>query len=665
MAFNDDPKVDQFYKNSEESVLAVRSFFLCKNGFICRSETPDFGVDEDVELIIDDQASGKKFAIQIKSVESAMIIRNNQFVSLQFYTSRLGYLCRRPPAYGIIIIYDDTTKACYYEFTEVLINRLSDHHNSEDWKLQEKININIPTSQKLNQEAVETIYKLMVERHRNNQFMLSSYGKDYNIPVFEDSITKNQNDHRSPEETIHFLKKNWLILLDTNEIDYLRYLINKLTVAEITRSKELTLLAAIVHCETGNFIDADFYLNKGAFITDYTEFEKNSFLFIRYKVDFAFGRFNNNTYLTNLENQLKSITGNYNTILIKINIIYIKLLVSLNERKNNNSLLSEINDLFDTIHKTDINETRKFYLQNYHAFNLHVFAINLIIHKITNDKIKESLNMTVSIQDKLSEINEIIEVLDLPKKYTLEALKYAEDRNNLHLKSISLFQLGHYFFAFQVNMMMLDVNTSYLHEETKTEFEQKINCSLNAYMGFMELSRYGNAYNALTLSYELTCLFEMLYNKQISTNKLEDIETGIRDIEKQINIKPFNSIVKRAFNQKEVLRKQSFKDFINVPTVELEFYAQIMLEGMNLPTERKIYLINDMENHKTFYNKRKSESLELLQDLTHTQNRETHYATNPTYIIQCKKCGFRTPFNIDINNLLLISESHICNAIKT
>jgi hypothetical protein len=99
VAFNDSPEIDIYSKNSEESVLAVKQLLLQKSGFIVREENPDKGVDFDVELILNKQASGFKFAIQLKSVQKAKFLTKGeiQHVAFRIKTSRLGYLCRRSP----------------------------------------------------------------------------------------------------------------------------------------------------------------------------------------------------------------------------------------------------------------------------------------------------------------------------------------------------------------------------------------------------------------------------------------------------------------------------------------------------------------------------------------------------------------------------------------
>lgn len=104
MAFSDNPIIDQYSRNSEESELNLRKFLNQNSGFICRPDVPDMGCDFDVELI-KGGSSNWRFPIQLKSIEAPEIINDGKFISYSFKTSRLGYLMRRIPAMGMVVLY--------------------------------------------------------------------------------------------------------------------------------------------------------------------------------------------------------------------------------------------------------------------------------------------------------------------------------------------------------------------------------------------------------------------------------------------------------------------------------------------------------------------------------------------------------------------------------
>lgn len=661
MSFNDNPIVDNAAKNSEESVNAVRNILTQKNGFIRRKEDPDFGVDEDVELIINSQASSKKFAVQIKSAEKLKIIRKNEreYITLQFKSSRLGYLCRRPPAYGIIIIYDDSTKILYYEYVENIYQSLNDQHRDESWKNEEKPSIHISTENILNEEAIKSLYLKMIDRHKNNQLLLIAHGDQYGIPVHDDNITKNELDINNPKSITKFLKENGLLLIDYNELNSIQSLISRLTISDILSAKELVLLASIINCETGNFIDADYYLKKSELIDDYDDNQKNLRSFTRLKTDFVLGSFDNKIYLSKLENLLITVSGNYNSLLIKININFLKLLISIEEKHFPKNLIDEIDQVFEEIFKLNIDEKKRYNLINYQSFNLHMYSMSLFIDKLGKLQIKKSLNIPYPLTQRLTEVKEIVKILELPKKYTLEALNFANKNDDRYLKASSLYQLSHYFFMPLFNLFNFD-EIPQLSKELETGYETNINYSLNAYSEFAYLAIKNYAYNSLTLSYELLQLFKTCYNRDIGLIAVEKVEEMIKSLGKEIGFKAYNSSVLSASITKERAKSNDLQGFLSDFENQLGQLAERIASGIGLPEERIKNILVDLENNQYFLKNRKSANLELLQDLRHTLSMDTYYKEKPDCLIQCKKCGFTTKTGNDIKELMTIIDKHSC-----
>jgi hypothetical protein len=661
MSFNDDPIVDNASKNSEESVNTVRNILTQKNGFIRRKEDPDFGVDEDVELIINNQASSKKFAVQIKSVEKIKIIKkdNKEYLSLQFKSSRLGYLCRRPPAYGIIIIYDDSTKIPYFEYVEKIYQSLNDQHGDESWKQKDKPSINIPIENILNDDAIKTLYLKMIERHKNNQLLLVAHGDKYRIPVHDDKIINNEIDFNNPKHITKFLTENGLQLLDYSELNSINYLISRLTISDILSSKELILLASIINCEIGNFIDADYYLKKSELIEDYDEDQKNLRFFTRFKTDFVFGNFDNKIFLSKLENLLSTISENYNSLIIKINIIFLKLLISTEEKRFTENLIHEIDQVFGTIFSLKTDNKKKYNLINYHAFNLHMYSMGMLIDKMEKLQIQKSLNISVPIIQRVNEVKKIIEILGLPTKYTLEALTFANENDDKYIRATSLYQLSHYFFMLQLSLFNFDQITP-LSKELESIFKTNIQYSLNSFDEFSKLSIKKAAFNSLILSYEISLLFKICYKNDLGAISSDKISEMIKSMTKELGLKDYDSTVLSAYSAKQRKQGNDFQSLLSSNENQLEQIAEKLISAIGLPQERKINVLIDLENHQYFFKNRKSDNLELLQDLRHTLSRDTYYKEKPDCLILCKKCGFKTKTGNDIKELMTIIDKHRC-----
>lgn len=670
MVFNDNPNVDDYSQNCEDSVIAVKNLLRQKNGFICRTVSPDFGIDEDVELNLfneetgkHDKASNKHFSLQLKSIDKdnkdKFIIKNGvNYIKLQFETSRLGYLLRRPPAYGIVIIYDVKGELLYFDYCEKIYFRLNDIHGDDNWKNSEKPLIYIPTDNILTQDSVKSIYKFMVERHKNAQLCNIANASKYNIPVFEDNIVQTEIDYHNPETIEKFLIDYGWALIDSNDFILIRSMLDNLLLSKIMTSSNLLLLSAIVNCETGNFVDADYFLKKCELVDDFNVEKLEIKIFTRFKVDFAFGRFNYNEYLIRLENQKERVSSEFNKLLIKVNIIYIKLLAHTEERIFHSDVINEIENLFSNINNAKIDENKKCYLINYHAFNFHFYAINLIIERIGEFKIKESLHIHTPISERVENAKQILSITELSQKQTITTWEYAKKKGDKYLKANSLYHLSHYFFTFRFNIALLDGANDLLDDDIRDIYKRNINYAFTAYDEFRKMARNKDAYNAIIMAYEITALFKMLY-EEIMMNELGEIEKQIKLIEKQLHLPEYKSVVIDAFNTKRREIEDS-KNGFDIDENDFDIYADKIIKALKLPKERKENIIVDMKNLKYFYNNRQSEKLELLQDLRHTQKIETYYENVPSYIIRCEKCGFQTVRNKNVKYLLSMFEYHKC-----
>src|SRR5215216_1881766 len=155
MAFDKLPQIDQSAVNSAESIRKLMDHMNEGSGFIMRLEVPDKGCDYDVELIKNQRdVSNWRFALQLKSIANPKFIKDGEFLSYSFETDRLGYLIRRLPAMGIVVLYDVDTERIYFDYVDEIYNRVRVEKGSEDWKQQDSVSIHIPVA---NEMTVQTI----------------------------------------------------------------------------------------------------------------------------------------------------------------------------------------------------------------------------------------------------------------------------------------------------------------------------------------------------------------------------------------------------------------------------------------------------------------------------------------------------------------------------
>lgn len=422
---------------------------------------------------------------------------------------------------------------------------------------------------------------------------------------------------------------------------------------------ELILLASITYCETGNFIDADYFLKKSEIICDFDNDQKNLWSFTRYKTDFALGNFEYNTYLARLEDLSKTISESLNSIILKVNIVFIKLLISSKEKVFNENLIKEIDQIFDLIFKLNIDNEKKYNLINYHSFNLHIYASGLLIDKIGKFQIKKSLNIFFPLDQRIIDVKTIVNVLGLPTKYTLDALTYANENDNKYIRATSLYQLSFYFFILQSSMFNFDQITP-LSEDVELNYKKHIEYSSFAYNEFISLQLYKDAYNALTLTYELLQLYKVCYQDTVGEISIENLSEILNAYCKEFGFKEYQSTVLKTLETKERTKGADFQTFLSSNENNIDQIAQIVISSIGLPQERKENVLVDLNNYQYFYKNRLSKDYELIQDLRHTFSTNTYYNERPNCLIECKKCGFKTEFKDDIEKLVELINNHEC-----
>lgn len=157
----------------------LRDSSLKKNGFLSRTESPDYGVDLDIELIDHNSgATSKKFGVQIKSMTEVKTATysSETFVSLPFKTSRLRYLAEREPTYGLILVYSEKEQETYFDYVEEIINRLNEIKADDSWKNQDSVNILIPF-QILSNETSKEIHNKFTLRFKNHTQLIKKTWK--------------------------------------------------------------------------------------------------------------------------------------------------------------------------------------------------------------------------------------------------------------------------------------------------------------------------------------------------------------------------------------------------------------------------------------------------------------------------------------------------------
>jgi len=400
MAFSDRPIVDENSKASEESVLAAKGHFSRKNGFISREETPDYGCDLDVEIIMpDSSASSKKFPIQIKSGKNLkrVAIDGIPYISLSFLTSRLRYLCDRSPAYGLVILYDDNDKVCFYEYVEKIIDRLNDERGIEEWKKNTTVTIHLPEINVISGKSILSIHEAFLARFKAHDELLHAHGKEYDIPSF----LSEEYDTENKLSPIELLQKYGLLMLDDYNIAPLYELLKSSSNQDILSSKELTLIACVVYSEMGMCIEAEYYFKRSQTQKwKFENWEKDILKFSRIKIDFLLGKRTTEDYYNDLKQLSDESTNIHNKLQLKINLFYYSVISQIRTNEIDESGEKDMIELFTTIDNSDLPVDKKWLLKIYQAENLNMYINTWMMKKISSFRISDALKENIPQEER-------------------------------------------------------------------------------------------------------------------------------------------------------------------------------------------------------------------------------------------------------------------------
>jgi len=647
MAFNDNPKVDDNAKRSDESVTTVLQLFSRKEGFICREENPDYGVDLDIELIDDkSEASAEKFAIQIKSTNKTKTLKNtiNQnHISFKFKTSRLGYIARRKPGYGLIVLYDEKTKISYYDYIENLIERISNHKKNDNWRDQDEVQIHIPKSNVLDKKSVKEIYYKIRLRFQNINTLLSNHGKSYNIPVFKED-TENK---LSSSNNLEFLAP---ILINKQKFKLLCEELSKLSSNEIRKSRELCFYAAIAYCETGDMLEAKHYLSRCKAFKKYLNKEQIELLsLIEPKIEGMLGNISIKEFQSQIEGETSKIQSSLNKCNLKINLLASQVLDIMQTSNYNKDFEKNLVIFFEELENLDIKQEHKYSFIIQHCDTLYSYYESFIASIITEQRIKESLNISNNI--------DISNLISRAKHIQNETIKKLNSVTNSDIFKTSN-ELKSEFAILQGKMFLNKISTNiFLKYEIDSEvIKEKYNATLynlsKAYEVFFNLTDYRKAYLCLNYSLDLRTLFNKYFKFKKDEKEDEKLRKRISYIETEIGTKKYDSQIEKTLSNSQKTGKLTIQEYFQEMTDEdLEYTVKTLVKIKNIPIKNIQNLREEIKSFRKFYKACDNPNLEL-----NIARENNLYNTKSSYVVIFKDSGLSTTEKSNIEDIISMIE---------
>ena len=643
MAFLDSPIIDTSSRNSERSELSLRQFLNQDASFICRPEVPDKGCDFDVELILDGvNSSSWKFPIQLKSIETLKLVNDGNFISYSFETSRLGYLMRRIPAMGIVVLYSVERDECFYEYADKIYNRLTDERESTEWRANDKVNIHVPLANILSKDAANEIHQTIHNRFEQALRMQNSYGPKYGLPILNIE-SEFKYDFNNLDHIVRFLEEHGQSLINDYEIGMIFQMVSRVPHIQIYHSKNLLVVAALAYSESGLNGESQTFCNKLKNIA-LTLDEELTIQFLMLKNQLALGYISDNDFLSKLKELNKLNLTSRNNLTVRLNIIQYELLKIKALNTVPEEFIYGIEEVFEIIRNSDFNNRDKGLYMLWNCENLSLFANTVLASALGEIQIRETLGEQIPIEDRILAAKVSYGLARKISSIISEVAGNAKT-NNDKLVATNAYALDvSHFLLIQLKLIAFDIPVV---AEYHQKLLERISNATNAFNSYINLSLYRDAYNTLCNLINLVELADRVYFIEHRNDKA-DLYKSKSKLEADFEISPNQIAVTRLLDKKRDKKEDRDLAFCKeMDDSQIEFIAKSVLVSMKLPIERLINIMEELKAYRMFHQRCIDKTVEVFQ-VKSSQD----YSSPVYFYLKSKVTGIQTLSKNDMDSLL-------------
>jgi hypothetical protein len=656
MAFNDNPQVDANAVKSERSVLAVRNVLTQDNGFISREEHPDYGVDLDVELMSAQGASSQKFAVQIKSVKEVTLVKldGEEFISYSFKTSRLGYICRRPPGFGLIVLYDDLTHTAYYDYLVDIIPRI-DQFNGKDWRDQANVQIYLPPQRVFNQAAAAEIHATVADLHARFARLAQEQGHLYRLPQFGLAAAAGPVpaiDFHNLTQVAHLLEEHGAALFNQQEYAMLLDLLGRLPGRTVADSAPLSFLAAVTYGQTGELLEGDYYIAKCLQTSEAYDAEAIALLnMAKIRLDFVRGALDLPAYGTRLEELTAAVVSPLNRLVLRINRLYLEAIAQTSLQESEPASAAQVEALFAEIAVTPLDQEEQLLLNLYATDVLQVYVSNRYLQNGWRYKLREQVGSPVPLVQRQADGRVLIGWMQQVARHLQAAHDYAKAHNKRYLLACAQQYSSRFFLTIEFDSMLLTLDEpATLQATTAQQFQHNLALANEAFHALRELQLRQDAYQTVVIIHELQALYELRYQRALSTTPLERTKVILRELGQKVGQPAFQSAVEQAHRGLTALHQAPTRDgWAAIQEEDVAGYAQLIMQAHQLPPECLPHVLAEVENHRLFEAACQDRAVELLSE---TQLPGSAFTRPPTFILRNRVTGVETSPFTDVRTML-------------
>lgn len=602
MALDDLPQIDGASEHDDEAKNKLSGILSQKAGFIPREQIPDKGCDYLVELIENRLAKNWHFGVQLKSIESPLLISNGDVISYSWLTSRLGYMMRNAPIFGLLVIYDVSSQTLYYEYVEKIYQKLMERE-SDDWKKNDKVSVHILVSNVMDSNSAVTIHETFLKRFTNLSKMTSDYGASYDLPVLKLNFV-SEYDVNSTTDIVEILRRWGLSSIAVNDLPTIYELVNRLPNSEIIQHKELSILAALSFSEAGKVADSAYYVQRALKRFTLSDGETLMVHFISLKNDYSLGTIDAKEFIKECKILLGKTDDLGNKVTLRLNVLNFELLLIKAFTNVPVELAEEISDLAEVIDKMD-EATNKYYLKLWNLENLALFIGLVRTQGLNEMTVLEEFDSPLSLDKRLIAARRIVAMQELFTRELHSVDEYAKQTDNILLQAFAILLHTRSKLSMEIDLITFATDPNNLEEREKW-LNHHLMLADHGFAVFMKNSMLGPAYTLLCLTFELhTIMTEWFgFDSPIIVSQLEE---NLKALENDLELQSFKSSILNLINRKKKVGKpdgdthHGMKGLLQLDRGQMENLAQITIRSGKFPNAKLENMMHEMESFKLFY----------------------------------------------------------------
>lgn len=643
MGLFDLPEIDNSAKNSEASEKKIEALLCLDTGFISRKEIPDKGCDYMVELVVDSRNTGLKFPLQLKSIEKLRLVGGDNYISYQIKTSRLGYMLQHIPTTGIFALYDTETQKCFYDFSDIIYDRIMEDRKSDEWIKNDYVNIRVPLENELNVAGINILKEKMRSRFKQAAKMQAAFGKKYGLPIA--NLLKEEFDIHNPEHLKSLLKNYGLIFLSQYDISILYHSLENISGSQISSDKDLLVLAALAYCEVGKYLDSDLFLRKARAKFDLSDQEKKMLAFVELKNKLQLGEITGQAFQEGIENFKGE--SELNNIILDINILRYSLVNEINVVKNQ-SYKDKLKDIYDRIIIGNLSDTTKQLYNLWNALNESLIIGNTFSYNITLARTSESVGNTLTLQEKreriLGYLNE--ENAFLKRISDIYASAKASENNFVQATALQLSAIH------LVQHIIFTIGLELPTDGLEQKIQKRVAEAIESYNLFVGLQLNKDAHYSLHITIELLDAAKAIFDSSVDKD-LGELTGVTSKMERELMFDPIPRTIIELINDKKQQKEAAGKrppmaSLKGTSNAHLDTIAHIFMRSANLPDDTYKNVLDSLKAYRLFYDRCSNPDI-----IPREKRHDGSYQHSIIFVLINQKTGLTSLESTDMDNLLL------------